>query len=148
MHTDAKITDILFSKLYDELIEEVDAVDNGISAFEGPSKFKVGNTSLYSRVNLLNPSWNDDVQDQDAQFSLAVDLCGQVFMENLSYLYRSWLPALSIVESAIERRFDVHSSGKIILLETVCPWKDHLYALEKEHGTEVLYVIYESNEKW
>ena len=36
------------------------------------------------------------------------------------------------MRSAIEKRLDVDASGEIIHLETVCPWKDHLYELEEE----------------
>ena len=36
-------------------------------------------------------------------------------------------------------------SGEIICLETVCPWKEHLYELEEELAVEkpLKYCIYE-----
>lgn len=60
------------------------------------------------------------------------------------YYARSWLPARSIVEKAIENRFNIHESGEIIELERSCPWKEHLEEIEKEKGIEgvIKYVIY------
>jgi uncharacterized UPF0160 family protein len=56
-----------------------------------------------------------------------------------------WLPARAHVKIAIEKRKSVDGSGEIILLETICPWKDHLYELEEEMGVEtpLKYCIYE-----
>ena len=65
---------------------------------------------------------------------------------NCPFISDSWLPARSIVESTISKRFDVHPSGKIAVLEVGgCPWKDHLFTIEEETGIggEILYVLYE-----
>lgn len=44
----------------------------------------------------------------------------------------------------MQKRTEVDASGRILLLEQVVPWKEHLYVLEKEHGIEgsILYVLY------
>ena len=49
------------------------------------------------------------------------------------------------MREAIEKRKSVDESGEIILLETICPWKEHLYELEEEMGLEkpLKYCIYE-----
>ncbi|PNH03653.1 hypothetical protein TSOC_010264 [Tetrabaena socialis] len=41
----------------------------------------------------------------------------------------------------------VHPSGKIMLLKDYCPWKDHLYDLEKEGGFvgELLFCVYQDD---
>jgi uncharacterized UPF0160 family protein len=38
----------------------------------------------------------------------------------------------SIVENAVRCRFDAHESGSIIVLSQFCPWKEHLFEIEKE----------------
>ena len=56
-----------------------------------------------------------------------------------------WLPARAFVRKAIQDRCKVYDSGEIIFLETVCPWKEHLYELEEELAVEkpLKYCIYE-----
>lgn len=89
--------DLVFHKIYDSFIEEMDAIDNGIDQYPDPSLAKYEkkkcrdekkifnfllkqnnryqrNTSLPSRVGLLNPSWNDTTADVDSQFAKAVAL--------------------------------------------------------------------------
>jgi len=46
-------------------------------------------------------------------------------------LYKSWLPARDVVVDAVDRRFEIHGSGKIILLQKFVPWQDHLYEIEE-----------------
>lgn len=55
-----------------------------------------------------------------------------------------WLPARDIVEAAISGATSIDPSGEIILLETGCPWKEHLYDLEKDMAlkTPIKYVLY------
>ena len=45
-------------------------------------------------------------------------------------MYR-W-PARSIVQSSLDNRYNIHSSGKIAVLSQSCPWKEHLFEIEKE----------------
>jgi hypothetical protein len=46
----------LFVQVYENFLEEIDGVDNGVSAFDGVSKYKV-TTTLSNRVGYLRPSW-------------------------------------------------------------------------------------------
>jgi uncharacterized UPF0160 family protein len=50
---------LLFMKMYDNMIEELDAVDNGVSCYPNDiqPKFTVSST-LAQRVGRLNPYWN------------------------------------------------------------------------------------------
>jgi uncharacterized UPF0160 family protein len=43
-------------QVYENFLEEIDGVDNGIPAYEGLPKYKVS-TTLSSRVGHLRPSW-------------------------------------------------------------------------------------------
>ena len=51
------------------------------------------------------------------------------------------------MEAALASRHDVDASGEVIELSTGgCPWKEHLYQLEREQGIQppVKYVIYQA----
>eukprot|EP00604_Paraphysomonas_vestita_P004058 CAMPEP_0174824548 /NCGR_PEP_ID=MMETSP1107-20130205/35370_1 /TAXON_ID=36770 /ORGANISM="Paraphysomonas vestita, Strain GFlagA" /LENGTH=148 /DNA_ID=CAMNT_0016052397 /DNA_START=532 /DNA_END=978 /DNA_ORIENTATION=+ len=74
-----------------------------------------------------------------------MELTGTEFIERVNSLAYSWWPARSIIENAIKHRFEVHPSGKIIILEHFCPWKEHLFEIEVEENCsgEILYALYE-----
>ena len=63
---------------------------------------------------------------------------------NMRFDCQVWLPARTVVEDAIKKAKETDSSGEIIVLESGCPWKEHLYDLEKELGVEkpLKYVVY------
>jgi|TARA_B100001540_G_scaffold1409_1_gene1268 uncharacterized UPF0160 family protein len=157
---DDPLTTVLYLKMYENFVEAVDGVDNGVAQFEvvkdTEPKYK-NNTSLSSRVGKLNPSWNEPftAEHQMEQFLKAVALTGKEFDEELNYLANAWLPGRKPVEEAIKKREEVHESGKIIKLEQFCPWKDHLYELEKESGLDseekrIEFVLFEDSaaKKW
>ncbi|TST85772.1 Olfactomedin-like protein 3A [Bagarius yarrelli] len=102
--------EILFDKMYENFLEEVDAVDNGISQYDGDARYTVS-TTLSTRVSHLNPWWNGDCQ-----------------------------------------KTEVDASGEIIsLTHGGCPWKEHLFLLEKEYkvDTPIKFVLYpDQNEQW
>lgn len=47
-------------------MEEVDAVDNGISQCDGEARYTVSST-LSARVSYLNPRWNSKSQDTEVR---------------------------------------------------------------------------------
>lgn len=53
-----------FFQMYENFVEEVDAVDNGISQYDGEARYTVS-TTLSTRVSHLNPWWNSDCQDTE-----------------------------------------------------------------------------------
>uniref|UniRef100_A0A8B9QMF3 Chromosome 12 open reading frame 10 n=1 Tax=Apteryx owenii TaxID=8824 RepID=A0A8B9QMF3_APTOW len=111
---------------------EIDAIDNGISQRDGEPRYAL-TTNLSARVGHLNPRWNDPDQDTEAGFKRAMELVGGEFMERLDYYHRAWLPARALVEEAIRRRFEVDASGEVLELpQGGCPWKEHVFSLEKE----------------
>ncbi|KIK71018.1 hypothetical protein GYMLUDRAFT_33124 [Collybiopsis luxurians FD-317 M1] len=141
---------VLWLKLYKEFIESLDANDNGISQYLSDLKprYRV-RTDLSSRVAHLNPPWNKplDAQGMDAQFEKASSLTGSEFINRLDYYVNAWLPARDLLVDAIQNsKAEVDPSGKIILLESFLPWKEHLFDLESESppsATPVAtYVIY------
>ena len=59
--------------------------------------------------------------------------------------FQVWLPARAFVEDAIKEAHNVDDSGEIIVLKKSCPWKEHLYELEKELKVKIplKYCLYE-----
>ncbi|XP_017574659.1 UPF0160 protein MYG1, mitochondrial [Pygocentrus nattereri] len=148
---DSRQLEILFDKLYENFVEEVDAVDNGISQCDGEARYTIS-TNLSARVGYLNPRWNSDCQDTEEGFLKAMVLVGTEFLDRLDYYQNAWLPARAVVEAAVQTRHQVDPSGEIIMLaQGGCPWKEHLFALEKELKVEVpiKFVLYpDQNGQW
>ena len=143
--------DLAYNKIYDTLLEALDAIDTGVEvAPEGVQLLYRDTTGLSRRVGRLNPRWNErddngDAPDPDARFELASSLCGDDFVCVMTSVIESDIPARGIVEKAVLERADVDPSGEIIKLESGgLPWKSHLYEQEKLHGISPLikYVLY------
>ena len=49
---------MLWMKMYDGFVEEVDGVDNGVNPYSGDAKYIVS-TSISKRVSRLYPAWNE-----------------------------------------------------------------------------------------
>jgi uncharacterized UPF0160 family protein len=151
--------DLAYTKLYDKLLQALDAVDTGEEmAPPGVTLRYKDATGLSSRVARLNPRWNEVSEldtgkeiHPDDRFEMAVDLCGQDFISVLTALVESELPARSLVEQALVARHETHASGEILLFSSGgMPWKSHLYELEKQHGLDdandtklVKFVLYQ-----
>lgn len=134
----------IFLKLYEVLIEEYDAVDNGINPTSESPKFITGTSSIFSqisRLNYINGNTPIDSTQANAQFNKAMELCKNLFLDVLQDLMFNWLPARSIVIESISMR-----EGPIVILKTPCAWKDHLFHIEKDifdGNSPLLYVLYE-----
>ncbi|XP_032060702.1 UPF0160 protein MYG1, mitochondrial [Aythya fuligula] len=129
---DGPVVTALYDKLYENFVEEIDAVDNGVAQTDGEPRYAL-TTHLSARVGRLNPRWNDPEQDTEEGFKRALELVGGEFLDRLDYYHRAWLPARALVEEAIRRRFEVDASGAVLELpQGGCPWKEHLFSLEKE----------------
>lgn len=147
--------DLLYIKIYKEFIEALDANDNGINNYSASveKKFNDKNLSLPALVSQLNPLWTENPQDKDYDeaFEHASTLMGNAFLNLLRGYGKGWLPARTVVELAFKLRFDVHPSGEIIVLDSFCPWKEHLYAIEKEQDARgsIKFVLFaDSSSKW
>jgi uncharacterized UPF0160 family protein len=139
---------IAYLQIYNRLLEALDAVDTGVEAApEGVRLLYKDSTGLSSRVSRLNPRWNEhpDEADPDTRFAQAVDICGQDFMSVMIAIVESDIPARKLVEQALHQRLQVDASGEIVCLESGgLPWREHLYALEKQHDIQPLvkFVLY------
>lgn len=142
----------VYLQVYRSFIEAVDAVDNGVMQFAlppGTAPLYLNNTTLGARVGSLNPRWNQPSDDETLykQFLKAVELSGSEFAEAVEYVANAWLPGRRPVAEALAARFEVDASGAVIHLKQVCPWKEHLYALEEEAGIagQVLFCVFQDD---
>ncbi|CAG9464474.1 unnamed protein product [Pedinophyceae sp. YPF-701] len=147
--------DELYLVMYKNFIEAVDANDNGVALYEVDAKPRyVSNTDLPSRVSKMAARWNEpcSAEEEDERFSKASQMAGGEFLADLEYWSKGWLPARGLVSAALKARKDVHPSGKILRFDQVCPWKEHLFDLEREEGCvgEAIYVLYKDQRegKW
>ncbi|RKP35569.1 metal-dependent protein hydrolase [Dimargaris cristalligena] len=152
--------DMLYNKVYDQFVEALDAIDNGISRYPADIEPKYSeSTNLPARVGQLNPWWNQSNSDLDERFQRAVALTGSEFTDRVRFYGLAWLPAYDLVARGIDARTSVDPSGQIMVLESGCPWKEHVYNLEEQRGLLepaeaerklIIYVIYpeETNAAW
>jgi len=150
--TEDELVQVLFKKIYENLMEEIDAVDNGIDVWsEGTPRYLI-TTTLSQRVGRCNPAWNQKDKNELDGFNAALSLVAEEFRDRIEFYRDSWWPARSLVESTIANRFSIHPSGKIAVMESGgCPWKDHLFSLEAEQGIkgQILYLLYEdASSQW
>lgn len=163
--------DLLYTKLYEDFVEAIDANDNGISKYNSDElekagieeKFKSGGITLPALVgdlnhdDPLNPgtsrSTTENPQaEEDYRFGQASTLMGNAFLRKLHGAATAWLPARSVVKTAFEQRDTQHSSGQLLVLPRAgIPWKEHLYNIEQAAAVpedkQILYVIYPEKEE-
>lgn len=54
----------LWLTVYDDYIEAIDGLDNGVLQFSNPGKKNyTSDTSIGRRVKILNPHWNEEADD-------------------------------------------------------------------------------------
>lgn len=149
---DAEVVNLLWLKLYEDFVEAIDGIDNGISQYPADLKPKYkSRTDLSARVGYLNPSWNEQSNNAelDARFEQASTMAGGEFFNRLDYTFKSWLPARQIVVDALARR----QHAQVLVFDEFASWKDHLFTLEKDLNiapTErAIYVVYpDESGKW
>ncbi len=74
----------IHNRVYEVFIEGIDGIDNGIRQYNTEDKPNYReSTNLSSRVNRLNPMWNDEQNDEIAmeQFKKAMVIAGDDFMD-------------------------------------------------------------------
>lgn len=96
--------DIFYDKLYTELIEEFDAVDNGISAWPATLEpaFKVGATTVFARVERLNPEWNEEQNEtvtnvRPIQTILDCAYVCVLMQSMVEHTIMAWFPTFSLL---------------------------------------------------
>ncbi|XP_073959413.1 MYG1 exonuclease-like isoform X2 [Choristoneura fumiferana] len=135
---------IIYKKVYENFIEEIDAIDNGVPMTDQEPKYKI-RTHISNRVARLNPEWNSNLSiNLDEIFKKAMKLVSEEFLYVTNNFISVWLPARDYVKSSLENRFEVHDSGQILEFKERFPWKEHLFDLETEMGIghEIKFVLF------
>ncbi|KAI5279729.1 hypothetical protein KEM54_004026, partial [Ascosphaera aggregata] len=136
----------VYKKIYLNFIEAIDANDNGIQPYNPDElaaaglekRFHDGGLTVPALVrdmNMPNPDAPESQpQDEDSLFARASKFMGETFDRKLRWTVTSWLPACAVMRAAYNSRFDVHPSGRLIVLPGGgVPWKEHLYNLEEDY---------------
>lgn len=134
----------VYEKVYQNFIEEIDGIDNGVPQFPDEPTYRIS-SHISARVGHFNSQWNSAADfDEQVQFEKAKALAGAEFTEAVLFFATVWWPARAIVCDAIKKRHSLHESGKIIEMAQQCPWKQHLFELEKTEKCdgEILYCIF------
>lgn len=127
--------DYLFNKIDKNLIQFIDANDNGIT----PSiKTDYKYISLASIIASFNPNWDEDV-DADIRFMDAINLA-KIVVRNEFESEISKLKAKSKVENAINC-----SENNIMILDEFMPWKEFILESNLNKAKDILYVVFPSN---
>lgn len=121
----------VFKRIYNTLIKEIDAIDNGIPMYDGEPLYRIV-THLSARVDRLNREPGVENYNPDEQFAKAVALVGEEFLYFVHNTVNVWLPAKLCVKNCLEKRFEIDPSGEIMILDPFVPWIEHLFTLEQE----------------
>ena len=153
---DKSTRELLVNKVYERVVKEVDAIDNGVSIADD-TKYKI-NTNLSSRVGRLNPDWNASPEEssdkaRNGNFRLAMKMVFEELCDAVEWYAYSWLPARDIVLKAVREPVLTNDSKEplVIRIDRYCPWKSHLFDIETELKIEgkILYVLYpDSSGNW
>ena len=132
---DSKDWDYLYSQIDKNLIQFIDANDNGKTpALDVDYKF----VTIASIVASFNPRWDEDMSISNDRFIKAMDVCRKV-LENEILSQISKLKAKDKVEKAIEE-----SENHILILEEYMPWQDFVLSSESDKAKDLWYAIYPS----
>ncbi|KAK1933294.1 putative MYG1 protein [Babesia divergens] len=137
----------LYQRVYDDFIEALDAIDNGVPIADAPIKYKV-TTDLSSRIGRLNPSWVDADVDPDARFQDAMKLAISEFDHYVRNIIDVSFAAKKLFLEAYNNRFDVHESGLVIETPRGMPFTRFMHEMEEKESIPppnriCFYVTYE-----
>jgi uncharacterized UPF0160 family protein len=121
-------SDSAFDYVEERLVAGVDAQDNGIALCDN----EIRPMDFSALVSQFNPDWDDEDQDFDYHFFLAVDFARSVLQKMIASAGRQ-VKAAALVEDALRHR----TQPEIVVLEKFCPWQKTL-----AEYPEVLYVVF------
>ena len=127
--------ELVWSLIDRDLIQGVDATDNGAMPKSGSIAH---NMSFSNIISSFNPTW-DSNEDSDEAFIKAVEFAETVF-ENTLKNATAKTKAQKIVEEAIEK-----SQEHIMVLEQFVPWQEFVFSSENAKAAEVQFVVFPSN---
>ena len=101
---DDSLVPVVFDRVYESLIREIDAIDNGVPIAADPA-YDI-TTDLSSRVGRLMPHWNEESSDERLMqlFLEAMQLTGSELLDRIKYFGKTWWPVRSLVLQAVQSR--------------------------------------------
>lgn len=128
--------ELCFHHIYRNFVQEIDAIDNGVSICpDGSQAMYHINTHLSERVSNLNQNWLEtEKENVDARFQKAMKLVGEEFIQKVTRTATVWLKARELVRESILEALKKNPAPETIVLKQCCPWKVHLSELEKEYN--------------
>jgi len=132
---DPKYGEVVFSMIEHDLVESIDAVDNG----EFPEiSTNYNYKSIDSIIGDFNAVWNEKT-DNDIYFLKAVEIANLIFSSIVKKCFAK-AQAKEIVETAIE-----NSSNNIMYLSQYMPFKDFVISSTNPKASDILFCITPSN---
>ena len=132
---DEKFADTVFSMVEHELVEGIDAIDNGeFPEINANYSYK----SIDSIIGDFNSTWDEDT-DNDIYFKQAVDVALMIFSSVIKKCF-SKAKAQEYVEEAIDK-----SENHIMFLEQHMPFKDFVITSNNPKAKDILFTITPSN---
>lgn len=128
-----KDIDEVFLGMEKELIEAIDAIDNGMFP-EITASYKV--KTISDVIKLFNPSYGSN-QKEEEQFIKAVELAKQIWQETL-YNVIGKVQAKKIVEEKLKT-----NDKEYLELEEYLPYEETI--LKSDQGQNIKFVMYPSN---
>lgn len=102
--------------LYYAFVESIDAHDNGVSRFDGRTKYD-DNTSLGARVSMMNRAVSDE-EGQGKAFATAMSVAKADFFLVAEQQFNIFTKVYPEIDKAFANRKSFHSSGKALVIET------------------------------
>jgi uncharacterized UPF0160 family protein len=124
---------LVFNMFDNELVEGIDALDNGICNQENSVRIQ----SVSHIVSSFNPNW-DDAKSPDDAFLEAVNFASTIFDNTLKGII-SKIKAKGIVEEGIGL-----SEDGIMELDQFVPWQDHIFSSNNPDAEEIKFVVFPS----
>ncbi|CAL6089240.1 MYG1_protein [Hexamita inflata] len=124
--------DFLYDFVYFQFVQALDGNDNGIDPYESPViNYNATQSSLASRVHRCN---------YISDFNAAVTICAQDFTDFVVYASTQVLPSFPVLQTAFESRFNVHISGRVLLLNNSVN-NSLLEHFQKQFGCDILFIV-------
>lgn len=133
--TDTCNPDLVWNLIDRDLIQGIDATDNGkIPKVDYPAQAMTFSQAISS----FNPNWDSEMSTDDA-FAKAVEFAKIVF-DNVLANAVSKANAQDIVDEAIES-----SVNNIMVLDRFVPWQEFIFSSANNKASDILFVVFPSN---
>lgn len=128
---------------------EIDAIDNGVSLVDDYKlyKYKYGGYSFISKYNSPDVA---NAEEQKCRFIKCSKILQSIFECYIKGEYQELIDAErqeKEVDDAFENRFNIHSSGKILELESRCTMANK-FINRKDKNKEILFYLSPYNDTW